>query len=239
MIIFWRLILGHLLADFTLQSNLINEWKRSSLWGMMIHCLTHPLCYVALTFPLLSQTWLSIGGYPINGWWSIVLITITHYLEDTWRIFTIKRFKMPDNTLYLMLDQIIHVSVIVFFGIGAIHPTAENIFPEKWPILAILAIIVTHFSVVLIYFFEKDFFNKPFPNDWEKYLSIIERALAFIALAFLPELRLGWPLAIVFLLVPRISGVYAGWPVAMPPNISWALGSAMTIACGLLGRALL
>ena len=47
MVIFWRLLLGHLLADFTFQSNFINAWKRKSIWGMLGHCAMHPIAYVA------------------------------------------------------------------------------------------------------------------------------------------------------------------------------------------------
>ena len=41
MVIFWRLLLAHLLADFTLQLDIVNRLKRKSAWGMQLHCLTH------------------------------------------------------------------------------------------------------------------------------------------------------------------------------------------------------
>ena len=40
--IFWRLMFGHLLADFTFQTNFINRWKRTSFYGLLFHCLMHP-----------------------------------------------------------------------------------------------------------------------------------------------------------------------------------------------------
>ncbi|MCK5583328.1 MAG: DUF3307 domain-containing protein, partial [Elusimicrobiales bacterium] len=41
MIIFWRLLLAHFLADFTLQFDIVNRLKRKGILGMIIHCGTH------------------------------------------------------------------------------------------------------------------------------------------------------------------------------------------------------
>ena len=44
--IFWRLVLAHFIADFTLQTNKRGQWKRVSRWGMIVHVLCHPLMYL-------------------------------------------------------------------------------------------------------------------------------------------------------------------------------------------------
>ena len=38
--------------------------------------------------------------------------TAAHFLEDQWRVFTIFKYKTPDNTLYFVWDQIIHYAII-------------------------------------------------------------------------------------------------------------------------------
>ena len=112
MVIFWRLLFGHLLADFTMQTNFINRWKRKSVWGLMAHCLTHPILYLILTWPFLRDTWLTMGPLRLNGWWCILLVFVAHFIEDYWRVYTIFKYNTPDNTLYFFWDQIIHYAVI-------------------------------------------------------------------------------------------------------------------------------
>ncbi|MBI4056777.1 MAG: DUF3307 domain-containing protein [Elusimicrobia bacterium] len=177
MVIFWRLIFGHLLADFTFQTNLINSWKRRSVWGMLVHCATHPFFYILLTYPYLNQFWIKTNVFQFQGWTCILLIFVFHFLEDQWRVFTIHKFKTPDNTLYLLWDQVIHIAVIfLFFPLN--HMNSEMvIFPEKLTVLGCLFVGVTHLTTVLIFFLEKDFVGGTFPEFDEKYLAIAERVV--------------------------------------------------------------
>ena len=80
--IFFRLILGHLLADFTFQTNYIAEGKRRKLSILILHVLIHPVCYLFLLFPYLNQVWVTWGGVPLNGWGCIAIITVLHFIED-------------------------------------------------------------------------------------------------------------------------------------------------------------
>ena len=52
MLIFWRLVLAHFIADFTLQTNKVAQWKRVSQLGMVVHVLCHPVMYVLMCWPL-------------------------------------------------------------------------------------------------------------------------------------------------------------------------------------------
>ncbi|MBI2070623.1 MAG: DUF3307 domain-containing protein [Elusimicrobia bacterium] len=239
MAIFWRLVFGHFLADFTLQTNFINEWKRTSNVGMIVHCLTHPVCYIILTYPYLFDVWITVAGVPIHGLLAISIITATHYLEDIWRVNTIKKYNTPDSTLYLIWDQVVHLSVIfIFFGTSP-DGAMERIVPEQWPVIGTLIVIATHFSVVLVYFLEKDFFNRDYPDVAEKYVAIGERLLAFLAAAFIGDLRLALAVVLAALLLPRITALSLKRPVGAPPNFSWAAGSLLAVAAGLAGRMIL
>lgn len=239
MLIFWRLVFGHFLADFTLQSNRVNELKRDSHAGMLIHCLTHPLCYILLTFPYLSDVWIRILGVPIHGWTAITLITLIHYAEDVWRVHNIKRVGLPDNTLYLIWDQVIHLSAIfVFFGTDAGQEDWHTLIPEAWPVLGTLAVLSTHFSVVFIYFIEKDWQHKSYPHDWEKHVAIAERGLAFLTLALISDLRWAWLGALTALLAPRILAMRINRSIERPPSVAWALGGLIALGSGFLGRLL-
>ena len=69
--IFWRLILAHLLADFTFQTDHIAAWKRRSAWGTFIHSTFQLLTSVALTLTRLGETWVRepvlLGGWTCIG----------------------------------------------------------------------------------------------------------------------------------------------------------------------------
>ncbi|MBI4051953.1 MAG: DUF3307 domain-containing protein [Elusimicrobia bacterium] len=183
MVIFWRLILGHLLADFTFQTNLINSWKRKSVWGMLVHCAMHPFFYILLTYPYLNQFWVYTKYVQLQGWTCILLIFVLHFLEDQWRVYTIQKFRTPDNTLYLIWDQVIHYACIFLFFPLSLLDSNGTIIPEKWTVLGCLFIGATHFTTVMIYFLEKDFLTGSFPEFDEKYLAIAERLV--LALFFL------------------------------------------------------
>jgi hypothetical protein len=223
MVIFWRLLFGHLLADFTFQTDLINRWKRGSLWGMAAHCATHPLCYAVLTFPYLGDIWVDLPYLPLRGWVCILIIFAAHFIEDQWRVFTIFKYKTPDNTLYFLWDQLIHYAVIfAVIPVGFLHDFS-GLIPAKWPVLGSLFVIVTHACTVLIYFVEKDFHDRLFPGIEEKFVTMAERVV--LALCFLmpghvwPLLALGWLSLMHFVRARRFldlswTGFYLGGAIA-------------------------
>lgn len=232
MAIFWRLMFGHLLADFTFQTNFINYWKRTSLWGMLVHCLMHPAFYVLLTWPYLDEAWLEWSGWRLTGWACVALIFIIHFIEDWWRVYSIRRFNAPDNTAYFALDQVIHYAVILAICLGFIQ-RGDGFFPEKWPVLGCLFVSVTHLSTVLIYFFEKDLYGQPFPDFEEKYLSMAERLV--LSLSFLIPSN-GW----VFLAPAWLGMMYLVRSRRLL-DLSWLsyyVGAGMAVACGLVARFL-
>lgn len=231
MLIFWRLMFGHLLADFTLQSNFINRWKRSSIWGMLVHCATHPLVYIALTWRFLGEPWIQLPFLTLNGWGCVSLIFVAHFVEDQWRVFTIFKYRTPDNTLYFVWDQIIHYAVIFAVIPVGLHNPSSRLIPELWPALGCLFVIVTHATTVLVYFIEKDLHDRLFPSIGEKYLSMLERLV--LALCFLipghawPLLALGWLSIMHHVRARRYLDL--SW-------FSFYIGGAITLFCGLAAR---
>lgn len=244
--IFWRLILGHLLADFTFQTDFIHHWKRTSAKGLLAHCLMHPVFYVALCWPFLGQTWVDfpLVGLHLNGCACIVLIFLTHLLEDWWRVFVIQRYRVPDNTAFFLWDQAFHYAVIFAVAPLIISSSASGatplssadlgaVFPEKWPALGCLFVLVTHAATVLVYFIEKDANGAGFPSFDEKYLAMSERLVLALCI-LLPNpvtaavFAAGWLGVTAWL---RRSRVFDLSP------ISFYGGAAIACACGLAGRA--
>ena len=225
---------GHLLCDFTFQTNFINRWKRTSRLGLFVHCAMHPIAYLIIAWPLLGEYWIDSSFFRINGWACVGIIFATHYLEDWWRVFTISKYGMPDNTLFFAWDQVIHYAVIFSVApLAAISTPSGGFFPEKWTVLGCLFILVTHACTVLIYFIEKDLHGADYPGDDEKYLARAERLI--LALCFLVPTAAGavalasaW-LCVMFLLRRRRLFDLTAF--------TFYTGAVVSILCGLAARA--
>ena len=148
--IFCRLLFGHLLADFTFQTNYIAKWKRDSYTGLLVHVAIHPVCYLVLLWPFLGDVWVTWGGWEIQGWVGIIIATLLHFLEDWFRISMVRR-GWSDNSLFYVWDQGIHLLVIFFLS-----PTSTQPIETVWPLLGSLFVAVTHWATVTIWFIEKD-----------------------------------------------------------------------------------
>jgi len=171
--IFWRLVLAHLLTDFTFQTNLVARWKRENVWGGIFHSFLFTLTSFVLNWPYLTNIWINFHQSTIilQGWVCIILISISHFLEDEWRIWTITKLNSPDSFYFFIWDQFIHLVLIFTFS-----PILMGPIIEWWVFLGILLILLTHFSTIFIYFLEKDVFGKAeVPSGKEKYLPMIER----------------------------------------------------------------
>jgi hypothetical protein len=229
--IFWRLLFGHLLADFTLQTNFINRWKRRSTWGMLAHCSVHPLCYAALAFHSLGRDWIALGSLQLKGWACILILFAAHYLEDEWRVTTIFRYKTPDNTLYFLWDQVIHAALI--FAVSPLSlGSGELLVPEKWPVLGCLAVLLTHMTTVATYFLEKDFYGGEYPGFDEKYLGMAERTV--LGLSFLLPQN-GWLLVAPAWLAGM--GVLRSRRLLDLSWFSFGFGAVVSVVCGVFARA--
>lgn len=261
--IFWRLVLGHLIADFTLQTNYIAAWKRRNIWGLLVHCGTHPIVYSLLLWSYLGQVWLKVGPIELTGCTCIFLVFFTHFIEDEWRIWSVLKKGSPDNTIFYLWDQAIHYAVLFAFspvidgftgkfgwfeypviqgvvsasvasGMGMIERFFTIVRSEVWVPVGILLAVVTHFTTVTIYFLEKDLFGLDFPSDQEKYISMAER-LVVTACFLLPGFW--WVTVLAVWLLRTI--LYKTCHICNFTWINIILGNVTAILCGLLIRCFL
>jgi hypothetical protein len=226
--IFWRLILAHFIADFSLQTNRIAQWKRSSEWGMLVHILTHPVVSVVLVWPYLSQPWVQTPWFSINGWVAVSLIAVLHYLEDEWRVWSIQHTGSPDSTGFFLWDQVVHYTVIL-----ALSPTAITSPTPDWVMVALCFVMLAHFTSVLIYFIENDLWGKSNVLEGKKYNFMTERIVG-AALFLLPGM---WMLLAV---------LWLAWmaykQLSLSEERTWVhrlIGTAGTILLGLTARGFL
>jgi hypothetical protein len=176
MAIFWRLLLSHLLADFTLQFNIVNKLKRQHLGGMLLHCLTHFIVSVALTYNYLGDVWFYFGATAVTGWEAMGVMLVSHFLVDELRIYSMKRLGYRDGTVSIVIDQFLHIYVLFMIS-PIVSPGLGFFMAEKWVGIASIFVLVTHVATVMVYFVEKDLFGKEFPSFDEKYFLIFERVV--------------------------------------------------------------
>jgi len=227
--IFWRLILAHFLADFTLQTNFIAAWKRKNNWGVAVHSLVFLACAAVFCWNDLAQVWLRPRSAVIYGWMSIVLLAILHYLEDVWRVWTIRRLNSPDSFFFFLWDQFIHCFLIFVFS-----PLQSVFSLEKGIMLTIIFILATHFTTIFVYYMEKDIFGQADISAGENYYSMVER-LCTVILLLLP----GW-WALSFLGVWLIRFILSRF--SRESGFSWlnhAIGSSMAFMFGIVARLLI
>ena len=225
--IFWRLVLAHLLTDFTLQTNFIASWKRENIWGGLVHSIIFFVSGAAICWESLHSIWFNLGNVVIlNGWAAIAILTFFHFLEDEWRVWTIKKLNSPDSFVFFLWDQCIHYVLIFVFS-----PQYANAYPEKIILYAILFILTTHFTSIFVFYMEKGIYGQAMLPGREKYYSIAERTVAGLLL-LLPGLQ---ALNILFLVPIRII-VHRIWK---DHGFSWVnvvVGSIMGIVFGLFAR---
>jgi hypothetical protein len=190
MTVFWLLILAHFIADFTFQTNHIANWKRESKWGMAVHVLTHPVTYAVFTWPYLSMPWIQTRYFHIDGWICVGFLALFHWLEDEWRVRSIQKTGTPDSTHFFLLDQLVHIAMILAFA-----PVMPGVKTPVWIFVALCAVLLAHFTSVLIYFLENDVWGTSAILQHKKYHYIGERFIG-AGLLLLPGiwflLALGW-----------------------------------------------
>lgn len=204
--IFWRLVLSHLLADFTLQFDFVNRLKRKGVWGMLLHCVTHFAVSVALTWNWLGDVWFHLGPVGVNGWWALALMFAVHFLIDELRVYSMKSI-YKDNTLSFLVDQVLHLYVLLLISPAQVS-AGGSFLGEKWVMIACALVLVTDFTTVFVYFLEKDVFGKAFPHFDEKYFLTFERvvlwAFFFVAGYWWIPFAAAWAVQILYVRRKRI-----------------------------------
>jgi len=195
---------------------------------MFVHIITHPIVSVILTWPYLSWNWVDTRGLKLNGWVCVALIAIFHWLEDEWRVWSIQETGSPDSTGFFLWDQVVHLTMILAFS-----PTIPSAPTASWVFPLLCAVLLAHFTSVLIFFMENDLWGKSLVLSDGKYRFIGERLIgaalfllpgAWFLLAFL---WIGW---IVYLHYQKVED--RTW-------VHMVVGNATVVLLGLLTRGLL
>lgn len=227
--IFWRLILSHLIADFTLQTDYINRLKRRSKYGVIIHILIHFIVSSLILMPYLDNNWFDSGFFRIKGFSVIIILTFFHLMVDKVRIYIIDKNIYPDNTLNFIIDQLFHFYFIFLFT--PFKDLNPYLCGEKVIMISSFLVIVSHTTTVLIYYIEKDLKGLGFPGFDQKYLMIFERVViwAFFMLEgwWWSGFVVLWILQLYYLKRKRIIDI---------TEINFWLSILISIICGIITR---
>lgn len=179
--IFFRLLLAHLLTDFTFQTDFIARWKRKNFLGVVVHSLIFFIFGIFLLWHELGNIW-----FKLPGWVWMIILFILHMVEDESRAYNVRHFHTEDNILYFLWDQFIH---IIFLYLSS----PKNNFDFE-PVILILCLIIlgTHFTSVLVLYIENMFYSKEVAekNFKFKYLYIFLRLITILLFLFPGQWRL-------------------------------------------------
>lgn len=129
------LLLGHMIADFPLQTNYIYQLKLRSIIGLLLHTATH----VGMTALLVRD--------PYEGWVMLVLIGLAHMAID-WvkQSASFPWFSSRSGAMFL-LDQLAHGC---FLAVLAAWWGAEPLLPE-WMVGAGLIYSLIPFTAMFLW----------------------------------------------------------------------------------------
>ncbi|MEW6095148.1 MAG: DUF3307 domain-containing protein [bacterium] len=196
MMIFYQLLLAHLIADFPLQFNELFKLKVKSKWGVLLHCAIVGMISALPLFPYI---------FCMRMWVALIILILSHFLIDYARVLFTSKTNL-DNLWMFLLDQFCHIAVVwlVSLIIASISATAlaipkfiKGVLYNKAIILIISGFIAAgYFGAIVIHYLKKMFVRDYTSQALStKRYGIIER-LVVMALILMPGL--------FFLFIPTV-----------------------------------
>lgn len=172
---FYYLLLGHLLGDFTLQTNKIAKNKSSNLKWVLIHSIivTTIMLFLALPFGLNLIILVLING-------------LTHFFIDLFKA-KLNLVNPIIALLYFILDQATHITIIYIISKINIDSYSTLPFSQEIILLILAAVFVISFSAIFIQFILRILFpsnNENFFTHNERAIGNSVRFLTFLILLF-------------------------------------------------------
>jgi hypothetical protein len=234
MVLLWRLLLAHIIADFPLQTDAVFAVKRDIKWGVFLHGTLFLLTALLLTGPYLRFPAV-IGG--------LVFLWLFHVAVDKTKLELAGR-GLGDHLGYFLLDQALHIGAIVLIcsflnrhsGVTATASDAAAIVPRlKLGAAYTLSIWA---SPLLIYYIRRLFSSRP--GDVNIRQRGLWRILGYLERGSLTAVIIQggwWPALAPAIFLPRTL-LWAAGKRSRPSFGGVLLGAMMAVAAGLWVRAL-
>lgn len=194
--IFYQLLLAHLIADFPLQFNELFKLKVKSKWGVLLHCAIVGVISGLFLFPYI---------FTPQMWFGIIILVTAHFIIDYIRILFTNKTHL-DNLWMFLLDQFSHIAIVWLVSLMiisidipplTISDFIEGVMYDKKIIVTASGFIAAgYFGAIVIHYLKK-IFIKEYINQslLTKRYGIIERVLVMI-LILMPGL--------FFLFIPTV-----------------------------------
>ncbi|MBJ2175626.1 DUF3307 domain-containing protein [Aureibaculum sp. A20] len=175
-LIILQLLLAHVLTDFVFQNTKMVKHKRNYK-GKSWYLYAHSLLAGVLTYIIL-QDW--------NQLFIPIVIVITHFFIDLWKLHQKK-----DNLKYFIIDQILHLIILVLAwlylinGFSEVLPTIATFFTSTQALAIFTGYLIVIFPVGFIIGkaterWQKEISNEEAQSSLNKagrYIGIFERIL--------------------------------------------------------------
>jgi len=180
---FWHLTLAHFLTDYPFQTDKLFQKKTHNIFGVIIHGCLLFLTMLVLIFPY---------SFHLLPFICIVLITITHVLQDKLKVFLSYREEIGENFFYYIIDQGLHIFIIFLFSKYFPLPAVKGEglwFDDFYFKFLTFLIIITYAYWILTYSVEFTFlkYNNLVQGRW-KFWGFLERLTAFLLYLYNPFL---------------------------------------------------
>lgn len=176
-LIFLRLLLAHILADFIFQSHKMvaeKQEKKIASKRLYLHIFFHILCYYLLLWDL--------------DWWYVpLLIGVSHYFIDLGKLY----LQNTNNArLLFFLDQGLHL--IILYGLS-LYISGEDILQFTLNLQLLLIIVPVLFltqpssviikTLISVYRPKTEMEKEDSLHNAGKYIGMLERFLVFVFIA--------------------------------------------------------
>jgi hypothetical protein len=182
LVILLRLLIAHILSDFVLQTNRINNGRKGygkdgeseiSTFAKYGFQVFHSVTHATVSYLLVAQ-W--------DNWIIPLVILVSHFIMDY-----IKSGHMKENISSFLIDQMVHLVIIlilwiVMFQDGLIYTWLENNWTSArvWAIITAYILVLKPTSIFLNLFIKRwtptDSSNQSLPNAG-KWIGYLERIL--------------------------------------------------------------
>jgi hypothetical protein len=202
--IFWTLLLAHILGDFPLQTDTIFRLKKRGSWGVLPHVLVCTIINIIALSPLLATK---------QAWIAIFVLAIVHAILDHSKIH-ISDKHARDDIFQFLFDQVLHILSIWFAAAWLSQNTPEpfHSYLNQEVTISLIALIFAAFgSVPILYYMNRYFFRKTvnmqsfvYPPFLKRVPGLFERFLATLGIiwggwwyvltivAFIPRMIINW-----------------------------------------------
>lgn len=184
MIVFYRLMLAHMLADFVFHGNRVYDLKKyRSFIGYPVHGLIYFLCAYFCCTPFLDIVWLEIGGLKLTGLWCIFLLTLIHLAADKINKADSMLFSKHNAPMFVFW-QLAEFLILFLFAPAFIVLEKPLLLNEQFTLILLGALFSTYFLMVLLLLIKRDNEGEPYPSFDEKYFNMIYRLALYLLLVF-------------------------------------------------------